>query len=333
MDSVSNVATCAEISALGGFGVLNLHGLQTRYEDPASAIEEINRASAGELTGVLRKVYAEPIKDELIVQRIKELIAAGATPAVSCLADTAGRLGPLVQAQGAKILVVQSPALNLGRDGRYSRSSDLSALCRALSIPVIIGNVVTFKAAEAFMAVGAAAILVGMGPGAASRSQVVLGVGLPQVTATVDCAAARDHYLKQTGRYVPVITDGGMRRSEDICKALACGSDAVMVGGLFARAREAPGRGSHWGMQTYHPELPQGTRIPAEPNGSLREIISGPALTDDGMQNLMGAISACMGLVGARTIREFHNAEIVIAPNMQRELNGKHVQFGAIGPA
>ena len=331
MDSVSNVETCIQMSAMGALGVLNALGLQTRFEDPATAIGEIARAAPTDLIAVLRRVYAEPVKEPLIARRIAQIKEAKAIAAVSLTPATAARLGPLAQDAGADILVVQTTPLLLRQSGRRSAAFDPAALCKSVRIPVILGNAVTFNTAGIFMAAGAAAVLVGMGPGTTSTSRSVVGVGLPQVTATVDCAAARDQYLKQTGRYVPIITDGGVRRSEDLCKALACGSDAVMVGGLFARAKEAPGMGWHWGMQASHPDLPLGTRVRVDSHGSLREILRGPASVEDGTQNLAGAIVACMTLVGAGTLRELHNADIVIAPHERREGSEPHAQNGMYG--
>jgi IMP dehydrogenase len=199
------------------------------------------------------------------------------------------------------------------------KSMDLAKLAKELSIPVIVGNAVTYNVTLELMGCGVAGILIGVGPGAACTSRGVLGLGVPQVTATVDCAAARDQYFKKTGRYVPIITDGGMSKGGDVCKALACGSDAVMVGSAFARAKEAPGKGNHWGMATPHANLPRGTRIKVGLSGSLKQILFGPATVDDGSQNLVGAITTCMGNVGAATIREFQETEIIIAPSIKTE--------------
>lgn len=319
MDGVTDVRFCVEMSQLGGLGVINLEGVQTRYETPDEAIEKVIKAGKDEVTAVIQKLYQEPIKEKLIGKRIEELKKAGALAAVSSIPQRAEIFGPIAQEAGADVFVVQSTVSTVRHISSEYKSLDLAAFCRSMKIPVLVGNAVTYKVTLELMGCGVAGVLIGVGPGAACTSRGVLGLGVPQVTATVDCAAARDMHFKKTGRYVPIITDGGMSKGGDVCKALACGADAVMVGSAFARAKEAPGRGFHWGMATPHANLPRGTRIKVGVTGPLKQILFGPAEVDDGSQNLVGAIMTCMGNVGARTIREFQETEIIIAPSIRTE--------------
>ena len=319
MDGVTDVHFCIEMARLGGLGVINLEGVQTRYENPAEMLKKIVRANKEEVTAQLQKIYLEPIKEELIIRRIQELKDAGVLAAVSSIPQKAERFAAIAQEAGADVFVVQSTVSTVRHISTEYKSLDLAALTKSLKIPVIIGNAVTYNVTIELMHCGVAAVLVGIGPGAACTSRGVLGLGVPQVTATVDCAAARDAFYKKKGRYVPIITDGGMSKGGDVCKALACGSDAVMVGSAFARAQEAPGQGNHWGMATPHANLPRGTRIKVGITGSLKQILFGPATVDDGSQNLVGAITTCMGNVGAATIRHFQETEIIIAPSIRTE--------------
>jgi IMP dehydrogenase len=319
MDGVTDVRFCVEMSKLGGLGVINLEGVQTRYENPDEAIEKVIKAGKDEVTAVIQKLYQEPIKEKLIGKRIEELKKAGALAAVSSIPQKAEIFGPIAQEAGADVFVVQSTVSTVRHISSEYKSLDLAAFCRSMKIPVLVGNAVTYKVTLELMGCGVAGVLIGVGPGAACTSRGVLGLGVPQVTATVDCAAARDMHFKKTGQYVPIITDGGMSKGGDVCKALACGADAVMVGSAFARAKEAPGRGFHWGMATPHANLPRGTRIKVGVTGPLKQILFGPAEVDDGSQNLVGAIMTCMGNVGARTIREFQETEIIIAPSIRTE--------------
>ena len=319
MDGVTDVRFCIAMGQLGGLGVINLEGVQTRYANPAEILGQIVKAGREEVTAVIQKVYTEPIKEELIARRIQELKAAGVLAAVSSIPQKAERFGCIAQEAGADIFVVQSTVSTVKHISTEYKSLELADFCRKMNIPVIIGNAVTYNVTRQLMACGVAGVLVGVGPGAACTSRGVLGLGVPQVTATVDCAAARDYHHKKTGRYVPIITDGGMSKGGDVCKALACGSDAVMVGSAFARAQEAPGQGNHWGMATPHANLPRGTRIKVGVTGSLKQILFGPATVDDGSQNLVGAITTCMGNVGASSIREFQETEIIIAPSIKTE--------------
>jgi IMP dehydrogenase len=319
MDGVTDVRFCIEMGKLGGLGVINLEGVQTRYENPAEVLGKVVSANKDEVTALIQKLYLEPIKEELIAKRVKELKAAGVLAAVSSIPQKAERFACIAQEAGADLFVVQSTVSTVRHISTQYKSLDLAAFTKMLNIPVIIGNAVTYKVTLELMQNGVAGVLIGVGPGAACTSRGVLGLGVPQVTATVDCAAARDYFHKQTGRYVPIITDGGMSKGGDVCKALACGSDAVMVGSAFARAEEAPGKGNHWGMATPHANLPRGTRIKVGVTGSLKQILYGPATVDDGSQNLVGAITTCMGNVGAANIREFQETEIIIAPSIKTE--------------
>lgn len=318
MDGVTDVRFCIAMGKLGGLGVINLEGVQTRYANPAEVLDQIVDAGKN-VTTLIQKVYTEPIKEELIAKRIQELKAGGVLAAVSSIPQKAERFGCIAQEAGADIFIVQSTVSTVKHISTEYKSLNLAEFCREMSIPVIVGNAVTYNVTQQLMECGVAGVLIGVGPGAACTSRGVLGLGVPQVTATVDCAAARDYHHKKTGRYVPIITDGGMSRGGDVCKALACGSDAVMVGSAFARATEAPGKGNHWGMATPHANLPRGTRIKVGISGSLKQILFGPAAVDDGSQNLVGAITTCMGSVGAKTIRQFQETEIIIAPSIKTE--------------
>ncbi|MDW8343144.1 MAG: GuaB3 family IMP dehydrogenase-related protein [Verrucomicrobiae bacterium] len=319
MDGVVDVRFAIEMGRLGGLAVLNLEGVQTRYKNPAEVLERIATASKEEATHLIQRIYAEPIQEELIAARIREIKDAGVLCAVSSIPQRAERFGEIAQEAGCDIFVVQSTVCTVRHISSEYKTLDIEAFCKRMKIPVVVGNTVTYSATLELMRCGPAAVLVGVGPGAACTTRGVLGLGVPQVTATVDCAAARDYHFKQTGRYVPIITDGGMSKGGDICKAFACGADAVMIGSAFARAKEAPGRGYHWGMATPHANLPRGTRIRVGVTGTLRQILFGPAELDDGSQNLMGALATCMGSVGKRTIREFQETEIIIAPAIKTE--------------
>jgi IMP dehydrogenase len=282
-------------------------------------LEQVVKADKDDVTTLIQKLYLEPIKEELIARRVEELKKAGVLAAVSSIPQKAERFAAIAQEAGADLFVVQSTVSTVRHISTEYKSLDLQGFTNRLNIPVFIGNAVTYGVTLELMGCGVAGVLIGVGPGAACTSRGVLGLGVPQVTATVDCAAARDQHFKQTGRYVPIITDGGMSKGGDVCKALACGSDAVMVGSAFARAKEAPGKGNHWGMATPHANLPRGTRIKVGLSGSLKQILFGPATVDDGSQNLVGAITTCMGNVGAASIREFQETEIIIAPSIKTE--------------
>jgi IMP dehydrogenase len=319
MDGVTDVRFCVEMGRLGGLGVINLEGVQTRYENPSDVLSMVVKAGRDEVTALIQKIYQEPIKEDLISRRVRELKQAGVLAAVSSIPQKAERFAGIAQEAGADVFLVQSTVSTVRHVSTQYKSLDLAALTKGLKIPVLIGNTVTYDVTRELMRCGVAGVLVGVGPGAACTSRGVLGLGVPQVTATVDCAAARDYHFKQTGQYLPIITDGGMSKGGDVCKAFACGADAVMVGSAFARAEESPGQGTHWGMATPHANLPRGTRIKVGVSGSLKQILFGPATVDDGSQNLVGAITTCMGNVGAASIRKFQETEIIIAPSIKTE--------------
>jgi len=319
MDGVVDVRFAIEMSKLGGLAVLNLEGVQTRYKNPKEVLQKVVDAEKSQVTALLQKIYQEPVQENLIAARVKQIKDSGALAAVSSIPQRAAEFGKIAEEAGADVFVVQSTVSTVKHISSEYQSLDLEKFCHEMRIPVIVGNTVGYDVTFEIMECGVAAVLIGVGPGAACTSRGVLGLGVPQVTATVDCAAARDAYFKKTARYVPIITDGGMSKGGDVCKALACGSDAVMIGSAFARAEEAPGCGYHWGMATPHANLPRGTRIRVGTTGRLQQILFGPAEVDDDSQNLVGAITTCMGNVGARTIAEFQQTEIIIAPSIRTE--------------
>ena len=320
MDGVVDVNMAALLSDLGALGVINLDGIQTRYEDTTPILDKIASVGKDEFVGLMQKLYAEPVKPELITQRIKEIKERGAIAAASSTPVNAEKYGFLAAQAGCDLFFVQSTVVStthLAPDGFLSLN--LTEFCQKMPIPVILGNCVTYEVTLELLQAGAAAILVGIGPGAACTSRGVLGVGIPQATAVADCAAARDDFYTQTGRYIPIIADGGLITGGDICKAIACGADGVMIGSPLARAQEAPGRGFHWGMATPSPVLPRGTRIKVGTTGTIAQILRGPAGLDDGTHNLLGALKTSMGTLGAQTIREMQQVEVVIAPSLLTE--------------
>jgi IMP dehydrogenase len=319
MDGVVDIRFAIEMGKLGGLAVLNLEGVQTRYKNPEEVLLKVLEADKESVTALLQKIYQEPVQEDLIAARIKEIKDSGVIAAVSSIPQKAERYGKIAQEAGVDIFAVQSTVSTVRHISTEYKSLDLRSFCREMTCPVIVGNTVGYDVTLEIMECGVAGVLIGVGPGAACTSRGVLGLGVPQVTATVDCAAARDHFHKKTGHYVPIITDGGMSKGGDVCKALACGSDAVMIGSAFAKAVEAPGKGYHWGMATPHANLPRGTRIHVGTTGGVRQILFGPADVDDGSQNLIGAITTCMGNVGAANIREFQETEIIIAPSIRTE--------------
>jgi IMP dehydrogenase len=319
MDGVTDTGFTILMSQLGGLAVLNLDGVQTRYDQPDEVLEAIARAPDSEITALMQKVYSVPVKENLIGERIETIKKAGALCAVSAVPAYTKRLAPLVVEAGADILVVQSTVTTARHVSRSIRGLVLSELKQSVSIPVIVGNCVTYQACIDIMREGIDGVLVGVGPGAACTTRQVLGIGVPQITATMDCALARDHYMRESGRYVPVITDGGMNNGGDLCKAITAGADAVMLGSIFARTKEAPGRGFHWGMAHPHPALPRGTRIKVGTSTTLEQVLFGPTSVTDGSQNLVGALRTAMGTCGALTIEEMHRAEMVVAPAIVTE--------------
>ncbi len=320
MDGVVDVGMCIELTRMGALGVLNLEGVQCRYDDPEPVLEKIASVGREEFVSLMQELYSQPVREDLVRQRIREIKAGGGIAAVSATPAAALRFGAAVAESGADLFFVQATVVStehIGPEGR--QTLDLAALCRDLGVPVVIGNCVTYDVTLQLMRAGAAGVMVGIGPGAACTSRGVLGVGIPQATAVADCAAARDDHERESGRYVPVVADGGIVTGGDICKCLACGADAVMIGSPIARAAEAPGRGFHWGMATPSPVLPRGTRIKVGTTGSLEKILRGPAGLDDGTQNLLGCIRTSMGTLGARTLREMREVEVVVAPSLLTE--------------
>jgi IMP dehydrogenase len=326
MDGVVDVKFAVAMGKLGGIAVLNLDGIQTRYNNPEEILERIAHAAPEEATKLVQSVYVEPVKEKLIAKRVAEIKKHKVPAVVSCIPANAERFAAIAQSAGCDIFVVQSTVTSTRHISTQYKVLDLHKFCKSLKIPVILGNCVTYEVTMELLQTGAAGLLIGIGPGAACTTRGVLGIGVPQVTSTIDAAAARDYHYKRTGKYTTIITDGGMRIGGEICKAFAAGADAVMVGSAFARAKEAPGRGFHWGMATSHVNLPRGTRVYVGIAGSLKEILFGPAKVDDGSQNLVGALKTSMGSLGAQNIREMHDVEIIIAPSIQTE--GKIFQVG-----
>ena len=319
MDGVVDPKFAIQMGKLGGLAVLNLEGIYTRYEDYQSILAEIAKATPEKATELVQKIYLTPIKEKLISKRVSEIKKGGAPAVVSSIPQKAARFGKIVGEAGCDIFVVQSTVTTVRHIAKAYQTLDFEKFCKQMKMPVILGNCVTYQVATELMSAGADALLIGIGPGSACTTRGVLGLGVPQVTAICDTAAAREYYVKKTGRYVPIIADGGMSTGGDICKAFACGSDAVMIGSAFARAKEAPGRGFHWGMATPHANLPRGTRIRVGTTGTLGEILFGPAKLDDGTQNLVGALKTCMGNIGTPNIKEMQMTEIVIAPAIKTE--------------
>ncbi len=319
MDGVTDVKTAIILSKLGGLGVIHLEGVQTRYEDPEEMLIEIARAPTDKVTALMQKVYSAPIKENLIGERIQEIKKAGAVCAASVTPANTKRFAPLIAQAGADILVVASTVTTARHTSKSYEGLIFTKLRKLVSIPVIVGNCVSYSACLELMETGISAVLVGVGPGAACTTRQVLGVGVPQITATMDCAQARDDYQRQSGRYVSIITDGGFRNGGDVCKAIAAGADGVMLGSILAQAEEAPGLGYHWGMANPHPALPRGTRIKVGTTGTIEQILFGPTSVTDGSQNLMGALRTALGVCGAMNIAEMHKAEMVIAPAIVTE--------------
>lgn len=325
MDSVVSPQVAIELGKLGAAGVLNLEGLWTRYEDPEPAYRKIASFSKGEATRGIQEVYKEPIKPELITQRIREIKKANVLAVASLTPQKVERYYEYALEGGLDILVIQGTVVSAEHVSKKASPLNLYEFIKSVGVPVIVGGCCSYSTALHLMRTGAVGVLVGVGPGAACTTRRVLGIGVPQATAIVDAAAARTRYLEESGRYVHVIADGGMSTGGDIAKAIACGADAVMVGSPLARAAEAPGRGYHWGMATFHPTLPRGTRIEVGVKASLKEILLGPAYENDGTLNLMGALRTSMATAGYEDIKDFHRAELMVAPALQTE--GKASQF------
>ena len=325
MDSVVDGRAAVLLGRLGAAGVLNLEGIQTRYDDPAAVLEAIAAAPAEQVVATLQEIYQTPIREALVGARIAAIKDGGAPCIVSVTPARAARLAPLAQEAGAAAVLVQSTISSDRHRSRRGEVVSLRELVERSKVPVLVGNCATYTGALDLLEAGAAAIFVGVGPGAACTSRLVLGVGVPQATAIADAAAARDEYHRRSGRYVPLVADGGIGVGGEVAKAIACGADAVMLGSALAKAEEAPGRGYHWGMAAPHAALPRGTRIRVGVGGTLEQILLGPAVVDDGSQNLAGALRTAMGLCGAADLRAMHEVEIILAPTIATE--GKRLQF------
>jgi IMP dehydrogenase len=324
MDGVVSPRIAVELGRLGGLGVLNLEGLWTRYEDPDPVYAEIASLPDAEATKRMQEIYAEPIKPELIGRRVSEIKEAGVVAAASLTPQRVARYHQFALDAGLDILVIQGTVVSAEHVSSTSEPLNLKTFIAHYDLPVIVGGCASYATALHLMRTGAAGVLVGVGPGAACTTRGVLGIGVPMATALADAAGARIRHLEETGRYVQVIADGGMRTGGDVAKAIACGADAVMIGSPLARAVEAPGRGHHWGMATFHPDLPRGTRVRTRPLGTLKEILLGPAPVNDGSMNLFGGLRTSMATTGYQTVKEFQKAEVMVAPALQTE--GKILQ-------
>ena len=325
LDALASPATAIAMTKLGGMAVMNLEGLQTRYEKPDEILEEIASVSQEEATTLLQKVYSTPVEERFIGQRVKDIKDGGGLAAVSVTPANTKRFAPAAVEAGADIIVVQSTVTTARHVSKSPRGLIISELIGQLRVPVMVGNAVSFSAALELMETGVEGLFVGVGPGAICTTREVIGVGVPQVTATLDVAAARQEFLRRTGKYVPIVTDGGIRTGGDLCKAIASGADGVMLGSQLAACDEAPGRGHSWGMASPHMDLPRGTRIRVGSKGPLEKILFGPSTTSDGTENYIGALRTCMGYCGAYTVQDLQQCEVVIAPSVRTE--GKYLQI------
>ncbi|HEX6677007.1 MAG TPA: GuaB3 family IMP dehydrogenase-related protein [Actinomycetes bacterium] len=324
MDGVVSPRIAIELGRLGGLGVLNLEGLWTRYEDPDPVYQEIAGLPSDQATKRMQELYAQPVNPELIGRRVEEVKAAGVVAAASLTPQRVARYHTYALEAGLDILVIQGTVVSAEHVSATTEPLNLKTFIARYDLPVIVGGCASYATALHLMRTGAAGVLVGVGPGAACTTRGVLGIGVPQATALADAAGARVRHLEETGRYVQVIADGGMRTGGDVAKAIACGADAVMLGSPLARAVEAPGRGYHWGMATFHPDLPRGTRVRTSSVGTLKEVLLGPAPVNDGSMNLFGALRTSMATCGYASVREFQRAEVMVAPALQTE--GKLLQ-------
>ena len=324
MDGVVSPRTAGVVGQLGGLAVLNLEGIWTRYEDADAQLERIARLPKERATREMQEIYRQPIEPELIDQRIREIKEQGVVVAASLTPQRVRRHYERALDAGLDILVIQGTVVSAEHVSETTEPLNLKQFIREVGVPVVVGGCASYSTGLHLMRTGAAGVLVGVGPGAACTTRGVLGIGVPQATAIADVAAARSQHMLETGDYVKVIADGGMRNGGDIAKAFACGADAVMIGSPLARAYEAPGRGFHWGMATFHPSLPRGARVKTTQNGTLEQILLGPAHENDGTFNLMGSLRTSMATCGYEDIPSFHRAEVMVAPSLQTE--GKHLQ-------
>ena len=319
MDAVASPSFAGAMHQQGALSVMNLEGVHSRYDNPQEAIDEIAQTPKAEVTSVMQKIYSSPLREDLIEKRIKEIKATGSVCAVSVTPAATKKLSPLAVEAGADILVVQSTVTTARHSSNSVQGLQFPELLKMVDVPILVGNCVGYEVAMEIMETGVHGVLVGVGPGAACTTREVTGVGIPQVTATMDCAQARDDYQNKTGRYVPIITDGGIRTGGELCKAIASGADAVMIGTPLAQSTEAPGKGVNWGMASPHAALPRGTRIDVGIKSNVQQVLFGPTSLFNGTQNLVGALKECMGMCGAETIQDFHEAEMVLAPAISTE--------------
>jgi IMP dehydrogenase len=324
MDGVVSPETAGIIGKLGGLAVLNLEGIWSRYEDPDSKLEEIASLPSELATKKMQEIYSEPVKPELIAQRVEEIKAHGVVTCGSLTPQRVADYHEVALEAGLDILVIQGTVISAEHVSTQTEPLNLKEFIAEVPIPCVVGGCASYNTGLHLMRTGAVGVLVGVGPGAACTTRGVLGIGVPQATAIADVAAARGQHMMETGNYCNVIADGGMRTGGDVSKAIACGADAVMVGSPLARAKEAPGRGYHWGMATFHPSLPRGTRVATRQDGTIEEILLGPAQENDGTFNLMGALRTSMATCGYADIPEFHRAEVMVAPALMSE--GKQLQ-------
>jgi IMP dehydrogenase len=324
MDAVVSPTSAGVIGRLGGLAVLNLEGVYTRYEDADEQLERISQLPKQQATREMQDIYQEPVKPELITQRIEEIKAEGVVVAASLTPQRVLRHYELALEAGLDVLVIQGTVVSAEHVSEQTEPLNLKEFIAEVPVPVVVGGCASYHTGLHLMRTGAAGVLVGVGPGAACTTRGVLGIGVPQATAIADVAAARSQHMLETGDYVKVVADGGMRNGGDVAKAIACGGDAVMIGSPLARAHEAPGRGYHWGMATFHPTLPRGARVATVQNGTMEEILVGPARENDGTFNLMGGLRTSMATTGYKDIAEFNRAELMVAPALQTE--GKHLQ-------
>ncbi|MBH63016.1 MAG: GuaB3 family IMP dehydrogenase-related protein [Alphaproteobacteria bacterium] len=329
MDAVVDPKFAIEMTNAGGMAVMNMDGLHTRYEDTREIYEEIAAADREDATALMQKIYSAPQKPELIAKKVEEVKKGGGIAAVSFVPQTAKRMAPLAVEAGAEIVVVQGTVVTARHSSKSLKGLVFSDMIEDLKVPVLVGNTVSYEVTKELMQQGIAGVMVGVGPGSVCTSREVLGIGIPQVSATVECAAARDDFFKETGKYIPIITDGGIRTGGDVCKSFAAGANAVMIGSPFAKTEEAPAKGFHWGMATWHDSLPRGTRINMGTEYSLHQLLYGPSSRTDGTLNLVGALQVCMGYVGAENLREMNKARMVYAPAIKTE--GKIYQMAGLG--
>ena len=329
MDAVVDPNFAIEMTRAGGLAVMNMDGIHSRYEDTAAIYEEIAAAPRQEATSIMQRIYSAPQQPELIAKKIEQVKKGGGTAAVSFVPQTAKRMAPMAVEAGADMVVVQGTVVTARHSSKSLKGLIFSDLVKDINVPVLVGNTVSYEVTKELMQQGIQGVMIGVGPGSVCTSREVLGIGIPQISATIECAAARDDFFKETGKYIPVITDGGIRTGGDVCKSFAAGANAVMIGSPFAKCEEAPAHGYHWGMATWHDSLPRGTRINMGTEYNLNQLLYGPSSRTDGTLNLVGALQVCMGYVGAENLREMNKARMVYAPTIKTE--GKIYQAAGLG--